>query len=102
MTQALISLSDESLNQITQLARPLEPQARSAFLVALAAELQDVPQPVADGAVSRAARSLLATGRFHRAPEFVVGSSYGTAEAKYRVRSHYSLSRQRNCEHCHH
>jgi hypothetical protein len=61
-----ISLTDASLTQICQLTRPLAAEARSAFLEALAEELRDEPQPVGDGCVARAARTLLRTGQFKR------------------------------------
>jgi hypothetical protein len=86
MPQAPIALSDAALTQIVQFAAPLTPQARSAFLAALAAELAATPQPAQDGEVTRAARAPLASGMFHRSPEFVADISYGTGEAKFRTR----------------
>jgi hypothetical protein len=59
-----ISLSDGQLSVITQLAEPLAPPDRSAFLAALAQLLRHEPQPLGDGAVFRSAKQLLATGHY--------------------------------------
>ena len=53
-----ISLSDSALTTIVQLCRPLTPEARIAFMAALADELRDEPQPLGDGTVARTARAL--------------------------------------------
>jgi hypothetical protein len=59
-----ISLSDEQLSPVTQLAEPLAPPDRSAFLAALANMLRHEPHPVGDGTVLRAAKQLLATRHY--------------------------------------
>jgi hypothetical protein len=51
-----ISLSDGQLSLTTQLAEPLAPPDRSAFLSALAQLLRHEPQPLGDGAVFRSAK----------------------------------------------
>ena len=61
-----ISLSDSALTTIVQLCRSLTPEARIAFMAALADELRDEPQPLGDGTVARTARALLKSGMFAR------------------------------------
>ena len=71
MSSSPISLSDEALNTVTQMLRPLIPEARVAFMSALAEELKDEPQPVGDGTVGRAARTLLRSGMYRRDGAFI-------------------------------
>jgi hypothetical protein len=53
-----ISLSDDQLSTVMRATEPLAPHRRSAFLVALAAMLRSEPQPIGDGSLGRAIRSL--------------------------------------------
>lgn len=53
-----ISLSDEQLTTVLAACQPLLPPDRDAFLRALAALLASEPQPLGDGTVARAIRSL--------------------------------------------
>jgi hypothetical protein len=66
-----VSLSDEALNTVIQMCRPLVVEARAAFLEALAEELKDEPQPVGDGTIARAARALLRSGMYRRDDAFI-------------------------------
>jgi hypothetical protein len=60
----MISLDDAEMDTIMQLARPLLPADRSAFLEALAAELRAHPGEIGAGLISRIGRQL--QGRFLR------------------------------------
>ena len=86
MSSHPISLSDESLTNLTQMLRPLEPAARVAFMTALAEELKCLEQPVGDGVVHRCASTLLRTGMFKREGAFVRDDHYGPSEGKLRRR----------------
>jgi hypothetical protein len=66
-----ISFSDSAIDNLISLTRPLTPLARHAFLEALVVELRAEPQPVADGTTSRVARTLLKSGMFEKAGQFI-------------------------------
>jgi hypothetical protein len=53
-----LSLSDDELDAVMNLAQPLPPQNRNAFLEAIAAELQARGAEAGPGAVHRVAREL--------------------------------------------
>jgi hypothetical protein len=73
--QRPLSLSDSQLTTVMQLAGPLAPPDRSAFLAALAQRLQHEPQPLGDGTIHRAACELLTTGRYQRSAAVAVGAA---------------------------
>ncbi len=62
-----ISLSDEQLAEVMRLAEPLQSPDRSAFLTALAAELQGASE-IGDGQLHRVATALLRTGQYWKPP----------------------------------
>jgi hypothetical protein len=72
-----VSLGKEQLAAVMALAEPLATPDRNAFLVALATLLRHEPQPIGDGAVFRAARQLLATGRYVRNSAVATGAGPG-------------------------
>jgi hypothetical protein len=73
MQREPISLSDAQLSLITQLAEPLAPPDRSAFLAALANLFRQEPtQPVGDGVLHRHAR---ASGSYRRQDTLAVGTA---------------------------
>jgi hypothetical protein len=63
-----ISLSDDQLSTIMQLATPLSPPDRARFLELVAERLRD-QETVGDGSISRLCRELQA--RFFKAPACV-------------------------------
>jgi hypothetical protein len=65
----MISLSDEEMDAITELAAPILPSHRGAFLEAVAVELQAHPDAIGVGSISRVGRQL--QPRFLRHPSAV-------------------------------
>jgi hypothetical protein len=53
-----LALTDSQYSAVVAACEPLLPVDRGAFLVALANVLRDEPQPLGDGTVARAIRSL--------------------------------------------
>jgi hypothetical protein len=63
LTDAPISLSDEQLNFVMEILKPLEPPERTAFLEALVVRLR-LEQTIGDGNLYRICRELLRAGFF--------------------------------------
>ena len=67
-----LSLSDSELSAIVEAARPLEPNARAAFVEAVAVELARHPV-IGDGTVGRVVREVQ---RQHFSPPSLHGNSF--------------------------
>ena len=68
-----LALTDSQYLAVVEACDPLLPVDRSAFLVALANVLRGEQQPLGDGQVARAIRSL--QGRYFRPPTVKNGAS---------------------------
>jgi hypothetical protein len=91
-----IGISDEASATVLRLARPLTPAARNSFLETLFVELKDLPQPLGDGEVHRAARALVRSGLYHLDPSMVLPDDvkrYGAHSGGYKPRIHHPRGR---------
>jgi hypothetical protein len=84
------------MTQLVQWLRPLELQARNAFLEELAAALRQEPeQPPGDGAVFRVARGLLRSGQLHRDPTMVIADGTYHSEPRHYAPGGYKSRQKR-------